>query len=88
MSKRRKVAISVPAVLLDEVERQREQTGETRSAVFERALEAYLAAERHVEASRQYVAGYRRVPETRAEVRAALVTAMAGLTASISNETW
>ncbi len=88
MSRRRKVAISVPAVLLDEVERRRKQTGETRSAVFERALEAYLAAERHVEASRQYVAGYRRVPETRAEVQAALVTAMAGLTASISNETW
>ncbi len=88
MPKRRKVAISFPTVLLEEVERRRKRTGETRSAVFERALDAYLAAERHIVASRQYVAGYRRVPETRAEVKAALVAAVAGLTASSPDEAW
>jgi len=43
MRTREKVAISIPRDLLDAVERLRKRSGETRSAVFERALADYLA---------------------------------------------
>jgi hypothetical protein len=58
------------------VERERKRTGENRSAVFERALTAYLADRRRVNAERSYVDGYRHAPESAADVRVATATAM------------
>lgn len=81
MRKRGKVAITVSADVLAEAERERKRTGESRSAVFERALKMYFADQRAVEAARNYVDGYRRVPETAAEIRVATVAAMSALTA-------
>ena len=79
MRKRGKVAVTIAADVLAEAERERKRTGETRSAVFERALTVYLAGQNRSAAARRYVAGYRREPERAAEVRAAVATALAAL---------
>lgn len=79
MTKRRKVAVSVSAETLAAVERLRERTGESRSAVFERALHGLVAQAQGAERSRRYVSGYRRRPEGRAELAVALATALMGL---------
>jgi metal-responsive CopG/Arc/MetJ family transcriptional regulator len=57
--------------LFDAVERVRRTTGETRSAVLARAVRMLVAADRHRTEVAQYVAAYRRLPETPAEARAA-----------------
>jgi hypothetical protein len=77
---RRKIAISVSAEALAAADRLSRETGESRSAVYERALQAYLAARQHAEQSRRYVAGYRRHPETPGKIAAALATALPALT--------
>jgi hypothetical protein len=84
MRKRGKVAVTVSAEVLAEAERERKRTGESRSAVFERALTLYFAERRAVEAARQYVEGYRREPESAAEVRVATTVAMS----AFSSEPW
>jgi hypothetical protein len=84
---RRKVAVTVSPDVLAAAERLRQRTGESRSAVFERALYGLVAAERRSERSRRYVDGYRRRPERRKEVSAALVAAMAALAAEPWDET-
>jgi metal-responsive CopG/Arc/MetJ family transcriptional regulator len=81
LRKRGKVAVTIPARLLEEVERLRKRFGGSRSAVFERALVEYVAGELRAASARRYVAGYRRYPEQRTEVRAALAAAMTGLAA-------
>ncbi len=84
MRKRGKIAITIAGELLAEAERLRKRTGESRSAVFERALAAYLAEGHRAEAARRYVEAYRRRPEGRSESGAALATALPVLAA----ETW
>jgi metal-responsive CopG/Arc/MetJ family transcriptional regulator len=79
MTKRRKVAVSISAEALAAAERLRKRTGESRSAVFERAVQGLAAEARHAERSRRYVNGYRRRPEGRNEVTAALRAAMTAL---------
>jgi metal-responsive CopG/Arc/MetJ family transcriptional regulator len=78
---RGKVAITVAPELLAAVERIRKRTGESRSAVFERALAAYLAQGERAEESRRYVAGYRRQPERSAEQGAAMMASLTALAA-------
>lgn len=75
MRTRGKVAVTIAADLLAETERERKKTGESRSAVFERALTVYLAGRHRAAASRRYVEGYRRHPERAADVRVAIATA-------------
>ena len=84
MRKRGKVAVTIAAAILAETERERKRTGESRSALFERALMLYLADRRRVDAARCYVDGYRREPESAADVRAATATAMPAL----ASEPW
>lgn len=81
MRRRGKVAVTISNELLADVERARKRSGESRSAVFERALVVYLAAGDRAASARRYVAGYRRRPERAAEVRGALVTALSALAA-------
>ena len=76
---RRKVAVTVSPEVLAAAERLRKRTGESRSAVFERALHGLLAADRGAERAQRYVAGYRQRPERAREVRAALATALLAL---------
>lgn len=79
MKKQRKVAVSISPEALAAAERLRQRTGESRSAVFERALQGLMAIERRAERSRRYVDGYRRRPESRTDVAVALATAMTAL---------
>lgn len=74
-----KVAITVSAEVLREIERLRKVTGESRSAVCERALRGFLAEREARAASRRYVDAYRRQRESAAEVRTALTMALAAL---------
>ena len=72
---REKIAITVAPHLLSQVERLRKKSGESRSAVFERALVAYLGGADRDAKAREYAEAYRRVPETAADERAAEITA-------------
>jgi len=71
-----KVAISLPSDLQKAVERTRKQTGQSRSAVVQDALRCWLAAQHEAALVREYVAGYRRMPETKREVQAAEAAAV------------
>ncbi len=86
MTKRRKVAVSISSDALAAAERLRARTGESRSAVFERALHGLMAEAQGAERSRRYVNGYRRRPESRKEIAAALRAALPGLAAEAWDE--
>lgn len=81
MTTKRKIAVTVSPQALAAAERLRRRTGESRSAVFERALQGLLEAERRAESSRRYVAGYRRAPEQAMEIKAAMAMALVALAA-------
>lgn len=68
MRKAAKIAISLPDKLLRAAERKRKATRETRSQFFRRALETLLEKDRELEKERRYIEGYRKFPETEAEV--------------------
>ncbi len=71
MSKTAKIAISLPEEVLDAVERERVESGESRSAFFRRAVEALLRQQQEQELSEQYVRAYQKLPESTEEVEAA-----------------
>jgi metal-responsive CopG/Arc/MetJ family transcriptional regulator len=71
MARTRKVAISLPADLLGEVEKLRRATGESRSGVIQRGILRLLSDRERAARARKYVAGYRRQPESAGEIRAA-----------------
>ena len=71
MSKTAKIAISLPEEVLDAVERERVESGESRSAFFRRAVEALLRQQQEQELSEQYVRAYQKLPESAEEVEAA-----------------
>jgi metal-responsive CopG/Arc/MetJ family transcriptional regulator len=71
MSKTAKIAISLPEEVLDAVERERVESGESRSAFFRRAVEALLRQQQEQELSEQYVRAYQKLPESPEEVEAA-----------------
>ena len=71
MSKTAKIAISLPEEVLDAVERERGESGESRREFFRRAVEMLLRCRREQEMSQQYVRAYQRIPETKEEVTAA-----------------
>jgi metal-responsive CopG/Arc/MetJ family transcriptional regulator len=81
MRTREKIAITVAPHLLAQVEQLRKRSGESRSAVFERAVAAYLANASRASEARRYVDAYRNKPETAADERAALVRAFEALAA-------
>ena len=71
MSKTTKIAISLPEDVLDAVERERDQSGESRSQFFRRAVETLLRRQQEQELSEQYIRAYQQTPETPEEVSAA-----------------
>ena len=70
MAKSAKVAISLPEDVLEAVEMERKAKGESRSQYFRRAIERLLKQERDSSAVKDYVRGYREVPESAEEVEA------------------
>jgi len=71
MSKTTKIAISLPEEVLDAVEREREERGESRSQFFRRAVETLIRRQQEQELSEQYIRAYQEMPETPEEVGAA-----------------
>ena len=68
MAKTSKVAISLPEEVLQTVEKERENSGESRSQYFRRAVETLLRSKKEQERSRQYIRAYKEMPETRQEI--------------------
>jgi metal-responsive CopG/Arc/MetJ family transcriptional regulator len=76
-----KIAVSLPAPLYLNVEAARKKFRRSRSTVVQDALAEWLRVERDAEMVRKYEAGYRRQPETRAEIAAARASAISVLSA-------
>lgn len=72
-----KVSVSLPAHILERADRERRETGESRSEFFRRALEALFASQRREVAERRYLEGYVREPESEYEVASAAALAAA-----------
>ncbi|MBA7580726.1 hypothetical protein ES708_22620 [subsurface metagenome] len=71
MPKTSKIAISLPEEVLTAVEREREESGESRSQIFRRAVDLLLRQRKEREMSEKYIRAYQQVPETKEEVTAA-----------------
>ncbi len=71
MPKTSKIAISLPEEVLTAVEKEREESGESRSQIFRRAVDLLLRQRKEQEMSEQYIRAYQEVPETKEEVTAA-----------------
>lgn len=63
-----KIAITVDRDLLAKVEAMRHRTGESRSAVFGRALRMLMATEESRRKVERYMEAYREQPEDEAEL--------------------
>ncbi len=79
-----KVAISMPHELYRALEQVRKKNGMSRSAILQEALRLWLKRQQEAEWSRQYIEGYRKKPETRREIEAAMAMAIPAL----STEEW
>jgi metal-responsive CopG/Arc/MetJ family transcriptional regulator len=79
MVARAKIAISLDPGVLARAEKLCRATGESRSALINRALRALVEQEAQEVRVESYVDAYRRQPETKAEVAAALSLASASL---------
>lgn len=75
MPKTAKISISLPDQVLDRADRARRDSGETRSELFRRALEALFREQERKAAVRRYLDGYVAEPETDYEVAATESTA-------------
>ena len=71
MGKSAKVAISLPEDVLKAVEMERKAKGESRSEFFRRAIERLLKQERESSAVKDYMRGYREMPESAEEIETA-----------------
>jgi len=71
MARTAKIAVSLDAPLLASVERLRERTGESRSAVVSRALRALTREVERARLVEEYVEAYRAHPESADEVSSA-----------------
>jgi metal-responsive CopG/Arc/MetJ family transcriptional regulator len=80
----KKVAVSLPNPLYEAVERARKTSGKSRSAVIQDALRHWLDHRAQAALVHEYVAGYRRRPEGRREIKAAEAAAVRLL----STEDW
>jgi len=70
MPKTSKIAISLPEEVLTAVEREREESGESRSQIFRRAVDLLLRQRKEREMSKNYIRAYQQMPETKEEVTA------------------
>ena len=71
MSKTTKIAISLPEDMLCAVEEKREESGESRSQFFRRAVEVLLKLHRERGQNERYIRAYSENPETEQEIESA-----------------
>ena len=71
-----KMAVSLPRALYRALEDARKRRVQTRSAAVQEALRQWLKSEARAQLVREYEEGYRRRPEGRREVDAAMATAI------------
>jgi metal-responsive CopG/Arc/MetJ family transcriptional regulator len=76
MKRTAKVAVSLPVETLRRLDRESRRTGQARSAVVTRAVQAWLDQQEVSEQDRRYLEGYLRQPEPTTEAVAAAVTAI------------
>jgi metal-responsive CopG/Arc/MetJ family transcriptional regulator len=81
-----KITISLDAELLEAIERQRRERGQTRSQFFRHAAEQALRREQ--EDDERYIEAYRRQPETEEEMLIAQQLGLAVLAQEPWDETW
>ena len=74
-SRVQKIAISLPAALVAEIERRRTTTGDTRSGLVARALKVYLHDTDAALRVRTYVESHVETPEQPSDVAVAQATA-------------
>jgi metal-responsive CopG/Arc/MetJ family transcriptional regulator len=84
MAATKKIAISLPKALAQQVESLRRVSGESRSAFIRRALELSLKRREQQQLVARYLEGYRRQPETPKEIAGALASA----TKLLAGEPW
>ena len=70
-----KIAVSVPADLHQAVESARRRSAQSRSAVVQEALRQWLRRQAQANLVREYEAGYRKRPEGKREIDAAMAMA-------------
>ena len=80
MPKTSKIAISLPEEVLTAVERERQESGESRSQIFRRAVDLLLRQQKEREMSEMYIRAYQQLPETKEEIAAARHSARTILT--------
>ena len=79
MARVAKIAVSIDKDILRRVERVREATGESRSAIVARALALLVGEHEKKVRVAEYLDAYRRVPEQPSEVELARQTARRSL---------
>jgi len=84
MPKVTKIAISLPVDVLSAVEKEREESGESRSGIFCRAVELLIRERKNQEMSEQYIRAYQEIPETEDEIMFAGQTS----TEALAGEPW
>jgi len=70
MKKATKIAISLWEDTFIAVEKERKIRGESRSEFFRKAIDKFLRKERESSAIRDYIRGYREMPESTEEIEA------------------
>lgn len=82
-TKTAKIAVSLPADLLDAIEKERNSRGSTRSAIVQEALKQWLAGLGQRVLVQRYENGYQRQPESPDEGDAANWSA-----AALASQDW
>ena len=86
-TKSRIIQVPVPEELLRELDALSEKRGQSRSALIREACAKYIATAEKEELVRQYIDGYRRMPETQDELDFAESSAGA-LTELLADDPW
>ena len=68
MAKSAKIAISMPVEVLEEIERERDSDGTSRSEIIVQAIQEFLKNRRKQQQIEQYIRGYQLYPETDEEM--------------------
>jgi metal-responsive CopG/Arc/MetJ family transcriptional regulator len=81
------IQVPVPQELLDSLDSLTKKQGKSRSAVIREACATYIAATEEAERVRQYVEGYKRMPEGEEE-EALAIAGEAALSELLADDEW